>query len=87
MIPRDVCSASGRRTLAARVRTTPSVLLRGFNNPMIVELTKHLPFVMLWGARSSTTETGSASSSCSYSQFPGLDLLCRMCVASMGGKN
>jgi len=34
----------------AEIRTTPSVLVGGFNNPMTVELTKHLPFVMLRGS-------------------------------------
>jgi hypothetical protein len=33
----------------AELRETPSVLVGGFNNPMTLELTKHLPFVMRGG--------------------------------------
>jgi len=34
----------------AELRSNPSVLVGGFNNPMTIELTKHLPFVMRSGS-------------------------------------
>jgi hypothetical protein len=41
----------------AELRSSPSVLVGGFNNPMTVELTKHLPFVMNSGSEIDETQT------------------------------
>ena len=40
----------------AELRSNPSVLVGGFNNPMTIELTKHLPFVMRSGSEIDETQ-------------------------------
>lgn len=45
----------------AELRDSPTILVGGFNNPMTIELTKHLPFVMR--ARNEIDETGPSSGS------------------------